>query len=295
MAQEGIRFEGPLSWRPVRRTSQGWRTRPLSAGEAMFVGEFLKKIREGRIGIIAEGDSWFRNPVVLEVIDHLESLNRYAIDRSEIPGRWIKEMAEQKRYLARLKDKNTKKDIKCMLLSGGGNDLLDKDVLAKRLLQKAPPGSPAEAFFRAASYGGAISEVKQHMADIVKNVLKLKPELPIITHTYAYPIPRNAPALGHPGLKLIQMGPWIYRAAKEVGIHDTADMQKVAIKLIDDFHDLVLAPLAAQFPGNLHVLNLRPLFPLDPSLWNDEIHLSSDSFKVVAGKFAEAIQAHQLA
>ncbi|MGF1679290.1 MAG: SGNH/GDSL hydrolase family protein [Candidatus Methylacidiphilales bacterium] len=291
--REAISFNGPLSWRPVYHTSRGWRSRPIARPRIEFVSRFYRQVRSGRTGIVVEGDSWFRNPLVTDVIDHLEASGKYAISRSDVPGRTLREMAVQKHFLSRLRDPHSRDSVKCLLLSGGGNDMLDDKILPVHILKKNTSGTAALDFFNQEGHEKILKKVLDDLLYLVAAVQKIKPKLPIITHTYDYPIPRNAAAHFHKGFQLIKAGPWIYRAMQKNKI-PAAYGSDIAKKLIDDFHDRVLEPARNQFPHVLHIVNLRGVLGGDVNLWDDEIHPTGEGFERIARRLIAAIEKHRL-
>ncbi len=70
--------------------------------------------------MVAEGDSWFNHPCINEVMDWFKRLG-YAPYRSDAPGRTLATMVSEKVYLKLLADP----DVKAVLLSDGGNDLIN--------------------------------------------------------------------------------------------------------------------------------------------------------------------------
>ncbi len=291
--REAIAFDGPLCWRPIYHTKRGWRSRRLPRPRLEFVSRFYRLVRSGRIGIVVEGDSWFRNPLVTDIIDHLEASGKYAISRSDVPGRTLREMADQKQFLSRLRDRHSRDAVKCVLLSGGGNDMLDDKVLSAQILQKHPSPSSVLDFFKQQGHDDVLKTVRDDLLYMVGAVQKLKPGLPVITHTYDYPIPRDAAAHFHKGIQFVKAGPWIHRAMEKNGIPAVYGPE-ISKKLIDDLHDKVLQPARACFPGVLHIVDLRGILDGDVSLWDDEIHPTGAGFERITRRLITAIEKHRL-
>ncbi|MHB9836066.1 hypothetical protein Q8F57_014635 [Paraburkholderia terrae] len=110
---------------------------------------------------------------------------------------------------------------------------------------------------------------------------KTNRNMPIITHTYDYPMPRDLGAGLH-------FGPWLYPALLAYEVPPD-DWKTLAKEFIDRLFDLV-SGLALQ---NFHVIRtLGILTPADADSrisspdWLNEIHPTSSGYGQIAGRFA---------
>src|SRR5215475_4160459 len=118
-AEEGLSFPEPFFWTTafldeLRARDPDYR-RHLLAGTIETFAAAPEKVR-----VVAEGDSWFNHPCIDEVMDWSKRMG-YAPYRSDAPGRTLATMVREKVYLKLL----VNADVKAVLLSGGGNDLIN--------------------------------------------------------------------------------------------------------------------------------------------------------------------------
>src|SRR5512139_2216548 len=133
--------------------------------------------------LLAEGDSWWRT-VVLNL---------------GYPGDTIANVAQlstNTEFARRLAHPNWASDWDAVLLSGGGNDLIER---APDILRATPAGAGRKA----ADYvdAEALAAFKDDVQAAYRRIVALRDAdrspnqgKPIIVHTYDYPTPRPAPA-----------------------------------------------------------------------------------------------------
>jgi GDSL-like Lipase/Acylhydrolase family len=238
---------------------------------------------------LAEGDSWFSIDAIprsANVLEQLPLAQRAIALSLANPGDTIRKMAEMgtgsslERFLGNAQFAPTWDAI---LLSGGGNDLID----AMHGIVVNGTGNDPAAYVNASALGALVDSVESHYARIV--ALRDKPGsvnagTPIVAHTYDYAMPRNAPALVFGGQL---SGPWLFPAFEARGIADSElrfDIARLAIdalalrlmSLQDQFENFVvvdtrgqLTPAAADAPRNSND-------------WVNEIHPNSHGYAKIA-------------
>lgn len=258
--------------------------------------------------LLAEGDSWFS-------IGGIPSTNLLADIRlprwTQVlsvaqPGDTIKKMSDIaknpafKKFVAQ---QNFNYQFDGLLLSAGGNDLID--AAASLVNTKPKAGVPLDD---PASYVKP-QALKSFLSDIVLQVGKVHalwnsaPSLskgnPIFMHTYDYPTPRNAPALFLGAKKL--SGPWIYPAFANSGM--SIDMQqRVTDLLFNALAETLLSLDAASGSGNaltnVHVVDTRDtLVRANPTEvgnsndWLNEIHPNAGGYRKIAARISGRVSA----
>jgi lysophospholipase L1-like esterase len=212
--------------------------------------------------VVAEGDSWFQFPFLLDdVIDHL--FDRWAIYCCSAAGDLLSDMARQDELSAAILAE--KPDI--LLLSGGGNDLLGDGRLVRYLAPHAAGMSPAD--YVKPEFDALVATILDIYADLIRKALAAGASR-IVCHSYDYAIPNNGPWLGRPMLKL--------------GITDQPTQRAILKVLIDRFHAGLVA-MAAGFHGKVIVADCRGL--VADNEWYDELHPTNVGY----GKVARVIRA----
>ncbi len=227
--------------------------------------KYRKMIKEfpDRIRIVSEGDSWFQHPDprVLDIIDQL--FTDHAIYSLGAGGDTLENYFKKAEY----KKAIDKEKPRFFLMSGGGNDILGKNIEAFLLENIVAWDDPkivlSDAFFeKVEKLGGLYRQVFEEIKESF-------PGLKILCHGYDYidPDPEEG---------------WFGRyAGKKIEKKD--DLKRLADFLINHFNE-TLAAVAKDF-DHVHYLDLRGMVSHDKKLWFDEIHPNSTGFKDVAEKF----------
>ncbi len=259
---------------------------------------------------LAQGDSWFSIGALpptrtTRVVAELKLLKSTVIVNCARPGAVLRRMTDttrEQQFLRMLRGKlATKWDA--ILLSGGGNDLIDA-------VGAPPGGAPNQRLLRTPAERGAgpltgaeyISDpgwqvFSDHLSAVFNQVVDERDSdepnrgVPIVWHNYARVMPRPSGA----GLGF---GPWLLPALQLYQVPD-ADLLKVSDELIGRLGKLVAGIVAerlARDPGaNLHVadsqsagVELSAPGSTDVSGdWINEIHCTRGGYQ----KCAEAWQA----
>lgn len=248
--------------------------------------------------VLAEGDSWFTLGAVpsSNLLFHIQVTKPTALVSIAKPGDTIIRMGDpermqQLRRLLVIPRFAYKWDA--ILLSGGGNDLIDSAPdLLKRI--DAATGDPAD-YVDAAALQQLIANVQGAYASIVavrdaeSSQSKGKP---IYVHTYDYPTPRNSPArfLGA-GI----LGPWLYPAFLLADIPEPMWIP-VSDYLLDRLAEAILAldsqsgsrPLPSVFVVNTrNTLNRARLGTIaSDGDWANEIHPNTTGYRKLGEKLS---------
>ncbi|HYY93266.1 MAG TPA: hypothetical protein VE713_02015, partial [Pyrinomonadaceae bacterium] len=154
------------------------------------------------------------------------------------------------------------------------------------------PGSNEELLFQEVLDPAAFA---QRFAAVKSNLTNLLDEaqsrgIPVITHTYCYPLFCEKPTsyFGEGNWRIT--GPWFGPRFREAKVLDRR-IQKICLKVIlDKFVTDILQPLKAAYPLFDYV-DVRRLSASTDS-WRDEMHLRGAAYREVARKIYEAIAAH---
>ncbi|MEN3370989.1 MAG: hypothetical protein V7609_3132 [Verrucomicrobiota bacterium] len=158
------------------------------------------------------------------------------------------------------------------------------------------PGSPAEALLHFVFDMGSITGLWEQRYAQVKTlwqVLLTKTQglgIPVVSHTYGYPLFNENPAsyLGWGNTNIT--GPWFNHRFREANITDRR-IQKICLKaIVDNFVNVVFNPLKLQYPlfDYVDIRNLNSA----TDLWRDEMHLRATGYKKIAEKIYETVAAN---
>jgi lysophospholipase L1-like esterase len=241
------------------------------------------------LNLLAEGDSWFTISgfPAYNLLFELRFRKATQIVSCALPGDTIKHMAQiaSNRSL-RLAFGTPGKRWDVLLLSGGGNDLIDAadEILLPKGRRPADPQGPDDFCDMP-----VLRALVQDVQDGYRRIAALRDlpgaagqGTPILTHTYDYATPRNAPAFA-------RLGPWLQPALllREV---PPGDWVRVSDFLTDSLAEGILAlstgPAAI---SGLHVVNTRgTLRRADPADrgnsrdWQNEIHPNGGGYEKLA-------------
>jgi lysophospholipase L1-like esterase len=244
--------------------------------------------------ILAEGDSWFTvsGMPAYNLLFELRFHKQTQIANCARPGDTIRHMSQisANPLLRRALTGGFRWDA--ILLSGGGNDLIDQadDIIRSRAERHpAQPRAPEDYCDQAklAALIGDIQEGFRRIAALRDAPGSPNHGVPILTHTYDYATPRNAPArfvFGH-------LGPWLFRALNGCEVPKERWLA-VAKYLSDRLADGILAlqngPAAID---NFHVVDTRRTLIQadmdsrgDSNDWQNEIHPNGLGYEKLAIK-----------
>lgn len=250
---------------------------------------------------LAEGDSWFTIGAIpsSNLLYEMRLKKRAVILNLGYPGDTISNIAQlsaNTEFARRLAHPNWVSKWDAILMSGGGNDLIDR---AADIICQPPAGSSGN---KAADYiaGDHLEAFRSAVQEGYRKIVALRDApaspskgKPIIVHTYDYPTPRPAPAnfLIVPITK-----PWMHPVFEKRAV-PKALRGKIAVRLLDGLATALL-DLERELPA-FHVADTRKLLiraDIDAKGnsgdWLNEIHPNSDGYRKIADVLAGRI--HQL-
>jgi hypothetical protein len=255
--------------------------------------------------VFCEGDSWFSTPLSMNLLDWLvfptPEEERRGVPivgrgglffRAEHSGDLAIDIFKPGRFndLMRWYDSI---DFDIALLSAGGNDFVGKFLRATFARQRAMTPQAAFDFMRATTT--RFADVRAAYEFALGRMVALRPDTPIIGHTYAYPLRMGVPAdltianIGAIAMLKDNAGPWIGPQMAKV-LPTIAEQREFAALMIDGFVELVLEPLAndRRFRGRFRYIDLREEVPLEAN-WFDEMHPTGAAFHRLSKPFAREI------
>jgi hypothetical protein len=280
--------------------------------------EGTKKWNENKIRFLAQGDSWFSIGAIppwatSSILQKIELSYFASAINCAYPGRRLSQMdkwREDPGFVNLIAGKFAYK-WSGILLSGGGNDLIkaigvlpndsDGNPIQPELRLLLNPGEWGSTELGAARYisDAGWSTFASYLTHNFNELLALRDsdknkDVPLFCHTYAYPVPRDAPAS-----RLFSFGPWLFPAVVAYQIPE-ADRSAVAKELIDRLAALLQDIVTAlNKPRNRYVYLIdtrKALIPADASEsgksndWENEIHPTPDGYKKLAVQWRAEIE-----
>lgn len=257
--------------------------------------------------LLAEGDSWFTIAAIPSSNLLLEMrLGRWTqILNLAYPGdtlRAIETLAKNKDLIRFLAKKNFCSHFDALILSGGGNDLINGvgDLIRRKPQPGSDPAAP-ESYLDHAAFAALLLKVQEAFATIVSvrdSAHSLSRGSPAFVHTYDYATPRDAPARFVGAVRIA--GPWLFKAFAGSGT-DISLQQRIADLLTDGLADSVLeldtdAGTSGKALPAFHVIDTRnTLVRANPTErgnsndWINEIHPNLGGYRKIAARLAARI------
>lgn len=236
---------------------------------------------------LTEGDSWFSLPIHHNIVDFLELGFKHGV---------FLRLEESGDVLSSILGKKSKKkllgysgDFKfdAVLISGGGNDLVDELELVS---DSGAENISVDETFNILNSQDFFERMRRHYQTFAEELHAVDGATRIFSHTYDYPRLIGVPMgltlenIGLAGLIVKEIGSWIGPKIKKALPRPNDQLQFVTL-LIDTFERDVLARVNAP---NFHYVDLRGTLTLD-SDWNDEMHPSEDAYRKLAEKYQQVI------
>lgn len=256
---------------------------------------------------LAEGDSWFTIAAIPSSNLLLElRLGRWTqVLNLAYPGDTLRNIGELsankdlKRFLAK---RNFCSRFDALLLSGGGNDLIDGvDRLIRRKPRPGADPTAAESYLDTVALAALLLRVQAAFATILSvrdSAHSLSRGSPAFVHTYDYATPRDAPARFVGAVAIA--GPWLFKAFAGSGI-DIVLQQRIADLLTDALAGALLELDSANGASGkalpaFHVVDTRDtLVRANPTErgnsndWINEIHPNLGGYRKVAARLSARI------
>lgn len=197
-------------------------------------------------------------------------------------------------------------DLSAILLSAGGNDMVDHFARLARTLPKSGVNIRTKSFMRSMGKGEELKPVLDLIEMKLREFIYLRDSAPrqsvrnapILLHGYDYMQPRNAKSriIGSVRLK----GPWFYPSLVKLGYADD-EMLSIGKMVIDTLNQRLIS--VARDPGlkNLWFIDQRGLLTIaQPHTskksgdWDDEIHLTRSGIRKTTNAFWTPVLARAL-
>lgn len=247
--------------------------------------------------ILSEGDSWFTIGAIpsSNLLYELRLSKRTVILNLGYPGDTIaniSQLSANTEFTRRLVHPNWASDWNALLLSGGGNDLIDQ---AADIIRSTPTGTGKKA----ADYVNAdrLAAFKQGVQAGYRTIVALRDSggspnkgKPLIVHTYDYPTPRPSPATF---LIVPITKPWMHPVFEKYQVPKPLRI-KIAEQLLDALAEALLE-LGKELPA-FHVVDTRNTLERadieakgNSGDWLNEIHPNGDGYRKIANKLADKL------
>lgn len=259
-----------------------------------------------RVNMVAIGDSWFSF-----TDENLLFPLRVAMDRSRarpagnllnlarpgndantaVSGVIKRDFADVLRY--------RDYEIRFLLISGGGNDVLGRNDIDRLLRNVAPPADPSavETYFDQPTLDRKLEGIRLAYEEILDMRESYAPEAIVVTHTYARVKPSGRPAsLEIASFDVEVDGPWIAPFLEEKGIVDEGIQQHVMDYLLDRVNETIRNTLSSHRGGRapIFIVDTRnispPLEPGNREHWQDEIHPTPMGFDILGQQLIRCLQ-----
>jgi hypothetical protein len=253
-----------------------------------------------RCHLLAEGDSWFSLAALPggNVLQELRLARSTLVVNCAYPGDTLSRMVDWRRndkFVALLARPRFAQRWDAILLSAGGNDLIDAALASPGILRRlALPSTDAADYIDEKAFAKFDAYLRANFAELIAlrdGADSPNAGVPIVLHTYDYPTPRPAPAklLGTVGA----LGPWLFRAFTEHAIPPPV-RQALSDALIERLHG-ILTSLA--LPGIRVIDTLGTLTRAeadsagDSGDWLNEIHANLAGRRKLAARWAPLLDA----
>lgn len=249
--------------------------------------------------LLAEGDSWFATGAIPSSNLLYEMLfpgvtTILSLARSGDTIVHMGQLAANPVLTTMLAKKGFNYKFDAMLLSGGGNDLIDS---ARAIIRDKPgqasKASAPESYVEEKILADTLTGVRESYARIVQ--VRDAPDsqskgVPVIVHTYDYATPRNAPA----NFVLAPiLGPWLYKALSQF---DTGLQQAISDYLFDRLAETLLGLSTGKDAlPNVHVVDTRNTLVRakveggNSNDWLNEIHPNGGGYRKIAAKLSAVL------
>ncbi|MCF0069577.1 caspase family protein [Dyadobacter sp. CY261] len=230
-----------------------------------------------RIRIVAEGDSWFQYPILLQ--DTLDQLyKRYAIKSFAEAGDTLSNYLKKKEYLNVIGAESAR----YFLVSGGGNDVLGEEF--QTFLRDSPDTTDTTSKkYLNQNFFKQLDNLDALYTEMFKELIAKYPDLHILVHCYDYVLPVDT-ALPENKKKSSWSGKYMIKK----GIAPQLERENLIVYILDEFATRLKALVEkTEFKNNVTFIDTRKLVKRDK--WFDEIHPVNEGFELVAAKFISEI------
>ncbi|MCU7931230.1 MAG: SGNH/GDSL hydrolase family protein [Candidatus Thiodiazotropha sp. (ex Codakia rugifera)] len=252
--------------------------------------------------VLAEGDSWFTLGGIptSNLLFSLRFKKMTMILNCGSPGDTIKHVSDIENnhlLLKALSPDGYKWNL--ILLSGGGNDLIDEvdKILITKEERSLKPVKHTADYFDKKKLRRLIKDIQDGYRRIVAlrdTDGSLAKHKPVLVHTYDYATPRNSPTRF---FTIPTLGPWLYKAVTKAEIPKD-DWIAVSMFLTDQLAEGLLALQKGKNKiKKFYVVDTRGTLKMaalnttgDNGDWLNEIHPNSDGYKKIAKVMEKSIR-----
>ncbi len=260
------------------------------------------KVAPTKDTLIAFGDSWFDysrwacdSDGKTDVLQELR-VHGFQVVREALQGTRIRDTSSAALQLSRLRGRieeqlRSGRNIKAILLSGGGNDIADQFF---RLLNPARQG---EAWLNEEMMFSLIDrKIRNAFVNWLSSINKiclsangLQRMLPILIHGYDYPIPDGR---GH---CLPFKTPWLAPVFQKQGYNDLELRVRCARHIIDRFNTMLACLPQRSELSNVQYVDLLGTLPGELEKWSyrryweNELHPTRQGWVLISRKFKEVL------
>lgn len=223
--------------------------------------------------VVAEGDSWFRHCFLLgypKAIGYWVGENKsISMNNIAVWGDTLSNIRYRKQYMKEITDYTN-----CFMLSGGGNDLQDH---IENYIHDYDPKLSVDNYITNEGEE-ALQKIKDGYIEILSEVTTKFNFITILCYGYDHPRPHN-------GSRFI--GQYLQKK------HIPENMMKPIIAhLIDRLNDVIKSVVNSFSKNNVIFIDCRNATAKFPT-WFDDMHPTSEGFKLLAGKFENIILQHK--
>lgn len=246
--------------------------------------------------LLSEGDSWFTVGAIpsSNLLYELELTEPAVLLNLGYPGDTISNISQLSRnreFARRLAHRNWASDWDAILMSAGGNDLIDRafDLIVQEPDKESTPSDCVNAV-ELAQFCQDIERGYRRVVELRDSATSVNQHKPIIIHTYDYPTPRPSPANF---LFVPITRPWLLPAFERRRVPARLHCG-LADFLLDKLADTLL-DLENKLP-NFHVVDTRKTLVRanaeskgNSGDWLNEIHPNSAGYRKIAARLSQKI------
>ena len=241
-----------------------------------------------RTRIVAEGDSWFQYPILVEdTLDHLYKL--YAIRSFAEAGDTLENYLKKREYLDAIEEEG----VDIFLVSGGGNDILGEQFESFLRDTPDPNDTTFQRYFKS-SLADQLTHLEGYYEDMFGELLNRYPDLHILVHSYDYVLPIDTDNPANKG-----KSSWLGQYLIKKKIQPQTEREQCIHFIMDAFNDRLKAVVAKtnetfKQEGDdadherVSYIDVRNV--VNRSSWFDEIHPTNEGFQLVANRFITEIE-----
>jgi pimeloyl-ACP methyl ester carboxylesterase len=277
--------------------------------KSIFINKLKNGFRESAKNtvVLAEGDSWFEHPVILDTLDHLMGKVDIALCSQAFGADWLDNMIYQGEYIDSLS--LYKPDV--FLVSGGGNDMLGDQKIALYIKSEVAKNENFVAELKKkvqdgkATYDELISDnfyafvrLLQWQYYLMFRSIRCKyPDMPIITQGYDNALPQSLIKrpfywvywFQYPLNVFQKSGNWLETACRIGFVQDPEVMAGLIREMINVFNSYLIeigekgkSVKSPKVPlGHIYHIDNRGV-AADPEDWFDEIHVKPYRYLQIA-------------